>query len=278
MRITTLRTREHDETSTVAARVDDDGYTEITGFADVGELLADPHWTHAAETAGGATRSWGTPLAPLVTHPTKIVCVGLNYKTHIQEMGRDLPEYPTLFAKFPDTLTGPEDDIAAVADDPDLDWEGELTIVIGTAGRRISQEAAPDHIAGYTIANDISMRRWQFRTKEWLQGKIWDRSTPVGPIMVSRDRFDYAGAHLRTDVTGHRMQDHPIQDLLFGPEQLVEYVSTMTTLRPGDLILTGTPGGVGRAQEPQVFLRAGDTVTVSIDGIGTLNNNIVTDV
>ncbi|WP_345600551.1 fumarylacetoacetate hydrolase family protein, partial [Thermocatellispora tengchongensis] len=167
------------------------------------------------------------------------------------EMGRELPAYPTVFAKFADTLTGPADAVAAVPEDPDLDWEGELAVVIGRTAYRVGEGEAGKHIAGYAAANDISMRGWQARTQEWLQGKIWARSTPVGPVMVTADEFDPAQATLRTTVNGQTMQEHPVADLLFKPAQLVAYLSTILPLRPGDLILTGTPGGVGKGRTPQ---------------------------
>jgi acylpyruvate hydrolase len=210
-----------------------------------------------------------------VPTPSKVLCVGLNYKSHIQEMGRDLPSHPTMFAKFADTLTGPNDPVEAVAEDPELDWEGELVVVIGRTAYKVSEEEAGDYIAGYTVANDISMRGWQFRTMEWLQGKIWGASTPVGPVLVTADAFDPTAATLRTTVNGEVMQEHSTGDLLFTPTRLVSYLSTILPLRPGDLILTGTPGGVGRARDPQVYLQAGDIVEVTIEGIGTLSTPIV---
>jgi acylpyruvate hydrolase len=203
-----------------------------------------------------------------------VLCVGLNYRSHIEEMGRDLPEYPTLFAKFAETLTGPNDPVVAVEEDKELDWEGELVVVIGRTADRVSEADAPQYIAGYTAANDISMRGYQFRTKEWLQGKIWARSTPIGPVLVTADDVDLDTATLRTTVNGATMQQHAIADLLFKPAYLVSYLSTILPLRPGDLILTGTPGGVGRARTPRVYLEPGDVVEVSIDGIGTLHTPI----
>lgn len=264
------------ENKSAAARVEGENYVVIPGYTTVGELIQQPNWRSVAESATG-TEVAAENLVLLSPNPapSKILCVGLNYKSHIQEMGRDLPEYPTLFAKFPDTLTGPFDPIEAVAEDAALDWEGELVVVIGKRARRVSEEEAGEHILGYTVANDISMRTWQFRTKEWLQGKMWDRSTPIGPYVVTAGDFDYRSQRLTTTVNGTVMQDHPTGDLLFTPEYLVAYLSTMITLNPGDMILTGTPGGVGRAREPQVYLKAGDTVDVSVTGIGTISSGIV---
>lgn len=250
---------------------------DVAGASDVGALLAIEGWHQAAASADGHTHRLGDlDLAPVVPAPEKVLCVGLNYRNHILEMGRDLPEYPTLFAKFASTLTGPYDAIAAPVEDEALDWEGELTIVIGQACRRVDEQQAAGSIAGYTVANDISMRSWQFRTKEWLQGKMWEASTPVGPMLVTADEWQ-PGPSLSTTVSGEKMQDAPTSDLLFGPAALVSYISTMITLLPGDLILTGTPGGVGRARKPERYLAPGDLVETTIEGLGTLRNKVVTD-
>ena len=213
----------------------------------------------------------GADLAPVVPSPSKVFCVGLNYASHIKEMGRELPEYPTLFAKFAETLTGPNDDIELPVADQAIDWEAELVVVIGKRARRVGEDVAGDYIAGYAVANDISMRSYQFRTKEWLQGKAWEKSTPVGPIMVTPDELD-RNAAITTTVDGQEMQRGSIGDLVHGPEFLVSYISEMITLNPGDLILTGTTGGVGRARTPEVYLTDGQTVTVAIEGIGELRN------
>ena len=272
MKLATLRHRG----GTAPARRSGDTWTLIEGYADLGALLAQPNWRELAENAGGTEVKAGeAELETVVPSPGKVVCVGLNYASHIKEMGRDLPSHPTLFAKYAETLTGPFDPVTAVAEDPELDWEGELVAVIGAEAYRVSEEEAGAKIAGYTSANDISMRGWQFRTKEWLQGKMWARSTPVGPVMVSADEFDYRSSTLRTRVNGEVMQEHSTGDLVFTPEQLVSYISTMIPLNPGDIVLTGTPGGVGRARDPQVFLKPGDVVEVEVEGIGPMRSDIV---
>ena len=268
MKLATLRI----PAGTVAVRQDADAYVEVTGYADLGTLLAVPGWQEIAAKADGARHQLeGADLAPVVPTPSKVLCVGLNYASHIKEMGRDLPAYPTLFAKFAETLTGPYDDVELPAADHAIDWEAELVVVIGKQARRVSEAEAGEYIAGYTAANDISMRSYQFRTKEWLQGKMWERSTPVGPVMVTPDELDRDAA-ITTDVDGNRMQTGTIGDLVFSPEHLVSYISEIITLNPGDLILTGTTGGVGRARTPEVYLTDGQTVTVSIEGIGELRN------
>ena len=272
MKLATLRTNG----TTTAARLDGDVFTAVDGYADLGELLGQENWQQIAKDASGAQHpAASAELETLVPNPSKVLCVGLNYKGHIQEMGRDLPTHPTMFAKFADTLTGPNDPVEAVSEDPELDWEGELVVVIGKIARKVTEQEAGEYIAGYTAANDISMRGWQFRTKEWLQGKMWAASTPVGPVLVTADEFNPKRATLRTTVNGETMQEHPISDLLFTPEYLVSYLSTILPLRPGDIILTGTPGGVGRARNPQVYLTSGDLVEVEIDGLGKLSTRII---
>ena len=264
------------EAGTRAVRVDDDTAVEISpDIADVGALLSRSDWAELSAQTGGLRHDWQTAkVATLIPTPGKIICVGLNYRNHILEMGRDLPDYPTVFAKFPDTLTGPYDDIEAPQEDLQLDWEAELTVVVGNVVRHADAATASAAIAGYTVANDVSMRGYQFRTKEWLQGKMWDRSTPVGPVLVTTDAWT-PGPTISTVVNGTTMQEASTGDLVHDPIALVTYLSTIITLRPGDLILTGTPGGVAHARKPPTYLRAGDVVETSIDGIGTLRNTIV---
>lgn len=282
MRLMTFRRPEGG--GTAVGRIDGDGAADdpvvelqLPDATDVGALLRLPAWRERAAEASGPTHRFGDlDLAPVVPSPGKILCVGLNYRAHILEMGRDLPEFPTLFAKFPETLTGPNDDIPAPPEDDALDWEAELTVVIGAPCRRVSEAEASDNIAGYTVANDISMRTWQFRTKEWLQGKMWEASTPVGPALVTPDEWK-PGPTVSTAVNGEQMQGATTGDLLFGPEALVAYISTMITLNPGDLILTGTPGGVGRARTPERYLVDGDVVETAIEGLGTLRNRVVAE-
>lgn len=280
MRLATLRvsnsTSTGTGTGTVAARQDDGEYTVIPGYADVGELLANPDWRTIAEAAAGsdAVPVDGADLASVVTKPGKIICVGLNYRKHIQEMGRDLPEYPTLFSKYAETLIGPNDDIELPEQDDAIDWEAELAVIIGKSGRHISEQDAAAHIAGYSVCNDVSMRTWQFRTKEWLQGKNWENTTPLGPVLVTSDEWTPGGT-ISTRVDNELMQEASTGDLVHGPEFLVSYISTMITLNPGDVIITGTPGGVGHARQPQRYLSHGQILETSIEGIGTLRNRAV---
>jgi acylpyruvate hydrolase len=276
MKLATIRTTTG---STTAVLVDEAAgtVTELAGVPDVGALLSDGGLATARRRATGARHALAdVDLAPVVPHPGKIVCVGLNYRAHILEMKRDLPEAPTLFAKYDDCLVGAGDPIVVPPESDKVDWEGELAVVVGTSVRRARGAQAEAAIAGYSICNDISMRDWQFRTREWLQGKVWADSTPLGPVLATPDELP-TEAHVTTLVDGVQVQRGDIHDLVFGPVELIEYVSTILPLHPGDVIITGTPGGVGNARDPQVFLRPGQTVTVRIDGIGQLTNTCVAE-
>jgi len=216
-------------------------------------------------------------LLPVVPHPTKILCVGLNYRDHVTETNRDLPTYPVMFPKYASTLLGAYDDIALPPESTQVDYEGELAIVIGRTGRRIAEPDALDHVLGYSAANDITMRDFQYKTHQWVQGKAWDASTPVGPYLVTPEEVDITTAGIRTIVNGQKMQESDLSQLIFSISNLVSTISTFTTLQPGDIILSGTPGGVGYRRDPQVFLHTGDTVHVQIDGIGTVSNTLVAE-
>ena len=216
-------------------------------------------------------------LGPLV-RPGKVICVGLNYRSHIEEMGRAFPDHPTLFAKFADTLTGPYDDLVLPRVSAEVDWEVELGVVIGRPVRSVEEDEAADCIAGYTVVNDISMRDWQWRTTQWDQGKNFEASTPVGPFLVTGDEIgEAADLPISCRVDGQTMQTGRTCDLLFKPAALVAYISQFTTLRPGDLIATGTPGGVGAGRDPKVFLAPGQVLETAIEGIGECRNLMVED-
>ncbi len=214
-------------------------------------------------------------LLPVVPHPSKVLCVGLNYADHIAETGRETPTYPVLFPKYASSLLGGHDEIALPSESSQVDWEGELAVVIGRTGRRITPDEAMNHVAGYTVANDITMRDYQYKTHQWLQGKAWDRSTPVGPYLVTPDEVDLAAAGIRTILNGTVVQQSSIAQLYFSVAQLIATISEFAALRPGDLILTGTPAGVGYRRSPKLFLAPGDTIAVEIDGVGRLENKVV---
>lgn len=273
MKLATLRTAD----GTRAVRLDGDLLVDL-GYADLGELFAEDGWQAKAAAASGTTYpADGADFAPVVPNPSKVVCVGHNYTNHIKEMGRDLPDHPTLFPKFADTLLGAGDDIVKPAETDALDWEVELAVVIGERVRRADEEQAADAIAGFTVMNDISARDWQFRTIEWTQGKIWEATTPVGPYVVTPDEVGGVrpALQVRTTVDGQVMQQDDTGTLLFDPVFLVQYISTVITLRPGDIIATGTPAGVGNARDPKVFLLPGQTVVTEITGLGACTNRVV---
>jgi acylpyruvate hydrolase len=273
MRLATIRTT----SGTAAVRIDGEQAVEVDA-PDLGTLLARAGWQEQAASAGGARHSLAdVSYAPLVPRPGKIICVGLNYRSHILEMGRELPDYPTLFAKFATALLGANDDIVLPAVSDQVDWEAELGVVIGTAVRRVSAAQAAAAIAGYTVVNDVSMRDWQWRTTEWLQGKSFEASTPVGPWLTTPDEVDAHHLDLSCEVDGDSRQHANTSDLLFTPEDIVAYVSQFTTLEPGDLIATGTPGGVGAGRKPPVFLRDGQRMVTAIDGLGALSNHCVAE-
>ncbi|QYX76675.1 fumarylacetoacetate hydrolase family protein [Streptomyces akebiae] len=275
MKLATIRL----EGRTAAVRVEGDSLIDL-GLPDVGALLASPGGLDtAARTDGAVLSAADVVFAPLVPRPGKVICVGLNYQNHIKEMGRELPEYPTLFAKFADTLIGAHDDIHRPVETEQFDWEAELAVVVGRRVRRADEREAEAAVAGFTVLNDITCRDWQFRTREWLQGKNWDSTTPLGPYLVTPDEVGgpRPALDVRCEVNGRVMQQDNTGDLLFDPVDLVRYVSTMIRLSPGDIIATGTPGGVGHARKPQIFLREGDTVVTEIDGLGRLENRVITE-
>jgi acylpyruvate hydrolase len=274
MRLATIR---RPDGTTTAARLDGDELV-LLPYSDVVALLSDPGWQEAAASADGERVALaGADLGPTV-RPTKVVCVGLNYRSHIEEMGRELPDHPTLFIKFPDTLTGPYDDLVVPKVSRAVDWEVELGVVIGAPARRVDEAEAAACIAGYTVVNDISMRDWQVRTPQWDQGKNFEASTPVGPFLVTGDEIgDAADLEVTCRVDGQTMQSARTCDLLFNPAAIVSYTSQFTTLRPGDLIATGTPAGVGAGRHPKVFLAPGQVLETAIEGIGTCRNLMVED-
>ncbi len=269
-----------DATGRTTAAVREAGRWRALAAPDLSELLrtgtSASAFREAAEQAGD-TLVDATAVLPL-PRPSKVICCGLNYADHIRETGRDLPAYPTLFAKYADSLIGPADDIA-LPSGLEVDWEAELAVVVGVTIRGADTETAQAAIAGYTVANDISVRNWQNRTLQWFQGKAWDRSTPLGPVIVTPDEVDpRAGLQLLCRVNGEVMQHDSTSTLVFDAAALLSYVSGFTVLRPGDVVLTGTPGGVGLARTPPRFLTDGDVVETEISGIGLLRNTIrITD-
>lgn len=272
MRLATVR-----RDGTTRAAVGDESGWVLFDEADAQQLITASDWRD--RTAAALRHPARVDLDPHefanpVPRPAKVFCCGLNYRDHIVETGRPVPEYPTLFAKFADTLTGPADDIV-VRDTDRLDWEAELAVVVGADVHRADREQARAAILGYAVANDISMRDWQQRTLQWLQGKAFDATTPVGPWIVTADEVDPRdGLRIRCAVNGDEMQSGNTAELVFDAADLVAYVSQITVLRPGDIVLTGTPGGVALGMPEPRWLRDGDVVTTEIESIGRLRNVI----
>ena len=269
MRLTTVRTA----TGTRAGRVEGDSVV-LLPFTDVNELLGRPGWTELAAAGGEVVGLDLAALAPVVPRPPKIICLGLNYMRHIREMGREPPAYPTIFAKYTSALIGPRDEICMPTVAERMDWEVELGVIIGSPARNVSAGDALRHVAGYTVVNDISARDWQNRTTQFLQGKTFEHTTPVGPFLVTADELPAgaAGLEVRCEVDGVVMQRDTTDELIFGVADTIAYLSQVFTLEPGDLIAMGTPDGVGAGRNPPVWLQPGQTVRTSVESIGELVN------
>ena len=213
---------------------------------------------------------------PVITAPGRIICVGINFRPHMEEMGRSLPEYPWLFVRWPSSLVGHGQPLLRPSVSHQYDYEGELAVVIGKPARHVKAADALEYVAGYTCFMDGSVRDWQRHGSQFTPGKNFESSGSVGPWLVTADEIpDPAVLALETRLNGELMQHAPISDLYFDIPALIEYCSTFAELRPGDIISTGTPGGVGFAREPQVWLKPGDRIEVAISGIGVLSNPVV---
>lgn len=213
---------------------------------------------------------------PPIPNPARILCIGVNYDAHRRETGREQRAYPTVFVRWPSSLVGHEQPIIRPAASERFDYEGELAVIIGKAGRHISAEAALEHIAGYSAFNDGSVRDFQRHTPQFTPGKNFDASGGFGPWLVTSDAIpDPSRLTLRTRVNGDIVQEAPTSHLIFDVPTLIAYISSFTTLEPGDVIATGTPGGVGDKREPPLYLKAGDRLEVEISGIGTLRHAVV---
>lgn len=215
-------------------------------------------------------------FAPAVLNPEKILCIGLNYAAHAKESKLPIPDYPTLFSKFNNALNAHKEPIVLPDTAYKYDYEVELVIVIGKTAHMVDKEDALDYVFGYTIGNDFSARDLQMRTPQWLIGKTFDGFAPLGPYIVPAAEADPAHFHVQSFVNGELRQDSNTNDLIFDCATIVSYLSQYMTLKPGDVIFTGTPSGVilGYPENQQVWLKAGDTVTVKIDGIGELTNTL----
>ena len=219
-------------------------------------------------------------LAPI--QPSSIICIGLNYREHAEETGAKFPEYPIVFFKGLNTLQNPGDtiEIPGHLRSNEVDYECELAVVIGRACKNVSREKALEYVLGYTCCNDVSARDWQlkFGGGQWCRGKSFDSFSPLGPVLVTRDEIPNPNAlKIRTILNGQVMQDWNTNDMIFDVPSLIEFLSGSTTLLPGTVILTGTPHGVGMAQKPPRWLKAGDQITIEIEKIGALTNTVANE-
>jgi acylpyruvate hydrolase len=233
----------------------------------------------AAETlaAAPAIDLAGIRYLPPLAAPPKIICVGLNYRDHSAESGFTQPDYPTLFARFATSLLGHGAPVVRPRVSDRLDYEGELAAVIGAGGRHISRERALEHVAGYSIFNDVSVRDYQFKSPQWTVGKNFDATGPFGPVFVTADALPAGakGLRIQTRLNGQVMQDANTDDMVFDVATLIATISEAITLESGDVIVTGTPSGVGQSRKPPVFMKPGDRVDVEIEKIGILSNPVI---
>jgi len=260
--------------------VDGDSVVDLAGLpaiADLKSAIAKEALSQVADWAKDAPR---IPVAdirwlPVIPNPCKILCVGHNYETHRQETGRAKADHPSIFVRFADSQIGHGDAIIRPAISTMLDYEGELAVVIGRGGANISAADALSHIAGYSIYNDASVRDWQWHTSQFTPGKNFPGTGAFGPWLVTADEIaDPSALRVTTRLNGEVMQDQPTEDMLFPIPTIIAYLSQFTLLYPGDIIVTGTPGGVGAKREPPVWMKPGDVVEVEIPGIGILKNPV----
>jgi len=214
-------------------------------------------------------------LLPPIGDPQKIICIGLNYRSHAAEAGIDPPEQPTFFGKFVNALAPPGATVSLPQGTDKVDYEAEVAVVIGARCSRVQPDQALDHVAGYTLLNDLSARDWQFATPQWMPGKVFDGAAPCGPALVTPDE---AGAHdaieFKLELNGEVMQDASTADLIHSVPEVVAHLSHLMTLEPGDLISTGTPSGVGSTRDPHVWLKPGDVIVITSPTLGELRTTI----
>jgi acylpyruvate hydrolase len=260
-----------------AALVEGDVVRPLHGIAELGAA------TPAAVLADPPVGDETLPLAdvgllPVVPHPGKIVCVGLNYREHVAEGVYDVPDHPALFSKFTETLIAAGDPIRVPPESSAVDYEAELAFVVGRPVRRASGAAALAAVGGYTVANDVTMRDYQYRTHQWLPGKNWADSTPLGPFLVTPDEVgDPHALDISLRLNGRVMQAANTRQFIFDIPAVIAAISEFVPLVPGDVVLTGTPSGVGYRRDPRVLLRAGDRVVVEIERVGRLENPVAAE-
>ena len=231
----------------------------------------------SADTSSLPELSSNQRVGSCITSPGKFVAIGLNYSDHAAEVGADIPKEPIMFMKATSSMCGPNDDVEIVSGSKKLDWEVELGIVIGKEAKHISESQSQDHILGYCLVNDVSEREWQIeKMGQWVKGKSHATYGPTGPYLVTKDEIkDINNLKMMLDVNGERMQTGNTSTMIFNVDIIVSYVSKFMSLQPGDIITTGTPPGVGMGRKPQVFLKAGDEMKLSIENLGEQNSKVV---
>ena len=245
-------------------------------YRDLRAVIAAGAMAQIADDTGEAFAFSDVKFLPVIPNPDKILCVGVNYLPHIEEMGREAPEHPVVFVRFPGSVVGHGQPLLRPRISEQFDFEGELAVVIGKAARAVNRSVAGDCIAGYSGFMDGSVRDWQRHTPQFTAGKNFEQSGAFGPWLLTPDELpDISELELATRVSGELMQSARISDLLFDIPSLIEYCSSFTRLLPGDVIATGTPGGVGAARKPPRWLRAGDTVEIDLGPLGTLANPVI---
>jgi 2,4-diketo-3-deoxy-L-fuconate hydrolase len=250
--------------------------TIYPSIPDIGETFFKQGWLKKLRSLDAPGLALDVRLTSPVCRPSKIICLGKNYYEHAKEGGFDNPDKPLLFCKAPSALNGPFDPIVLPRSSGQVDWEVELAVIIGKTCRRISRKDAMDHIAGFTVMNDVSAREAQFGDAQWFRGKSFDTFAPLGPALVTSDEIgDINNLQLTTQVDGVLMQNGNTRDLIFDIPFLLEYISRDMTLNPGDIISTGTPSGVGIFRTPPIVLKAGNVVACSIETIGSIINPVV---
>jgi 2-keto-4-pentenoate hydratase/2-oxohepta-3-ene-1,7-dioic acid hydratase in catechol pathway len=258
-------------------RLDGDNVADLGGEGGGSLKLA-----IAADTLAGAAHATYArdeiALLPPVPHPAKILCIGLNYATHLDEMGNQRPAHPTVFTRWADTLVADGAPLVRPASSTRFDYEGELAVVIGRGGRHIPRGQAMAHVAGLSIFNDASVRDWQRHSSQFTPGKNFPATGGFGPALVTLDEVgELASLRVQTRLHGELLQDQPVSDMIWDVAELIEYLSGFTELGPGDVVVTGTPGGVGDARTPPLYMQPGDTIEVSIGELGTLRNPVIAE-
>jgi acylpyruvate hydrolase len=272
--------------SRLHVRADDGGYVDIGEATGEDRFARFESFIAAGPVALDAARALQSregrkyapwEFGPAVPAPERILCLGLNYREHALEGGRAVPTWPDTFVRGHQTLIGPYADLVKPALSESFDYEGELGIVIGAGGRYIPASKAIDAIAGFTVLNDASVRDWQRAGSQWTPGKNFDGTMPIGPEVVTPDEVDVSDLALTTELNGLVMQSARTSQMLVDVPSTVEFFSSFTTLRPGEVIATGTPGGVGFARNPPVWLQPDDVIQITIEGIGTIRNRVVAE-